>query len=152
MCDHADIQRILQQHPRQQASMVGLLHDIQKRFRFLPEDALRATAEYLGVPVGKVFAVATFYKAFSLTPRGEHRVRVCTGTACHVRGSGLVIQEMEKALGVSRGQTTADMKHTLEAVNCVGACALAPVVMIDDEVHGAVTPASAPALLPQTRR
>jgi NADH-quinone oxidoreductase subunit E len=151
MCDHADIQRILQEHPRQQTSMVGLLHDIQRHFRYLPEAALRAAAAHLDVPVAKVYAIATFYKAFSLTPRGEHLVRVCTGTACHVRGSGLVIEEMEKALGVPRGHTTADMKHTLEAVNCVGACALAPVVMIDSEVHGAVTPASAPELLPQAR-
>ncbi|MFH1807947.1 MAG: NADH-quinone oxidoreductase subunit NuoE [Pseudomonadota bacterium] len=151
MCDHADIENILQQHPRQSASMVGLLHDFQKHFRYLPEAALRATADYLEVPASKVYAIATFYKAFSLTPRGEHRVRVCTGTACHVRGSGLVIEELEKALGVARGETTADMKHTLEGVNCVGACALAPVVMIDDEVHGAVTPASAPALLPGAR-
>ena len=91
--------------------------------------------------------VATFYKAFSLIPRGEHLVRVCKGTACHVRGANLVVEELEKKLNIKPGETTKDMRFTLEVVNCVGACALAPVVVVDEIVHGAVTPTDAVDIL-----
>lgn len=147
MVDRAQIDAILARHPQEQSSMVGLLHDLQHTFRYLPEEALRAVAEYLDTPLAKVYGIATFYKAFSLTPRGEHIIRVCTGTACHVRGAGQIVEEMEKVLGIKRGETTADGRFTLEAVNCVGACALAPVVMIDKQVHGAVATADIPKIL-----
>lgn len=138
MVDRAEIDAILARHPKESTSMVGLLHDVQHHFRYLPEEALRAVAEYLDTPLAKVYGIATFYKAFSLEPRGEHIIRVCTGTACHVRGAGQIVEEVEKQLGIKRGETTPDGKFTIEAVNCVGACALAPVVMMDDEVFGAV--------------
>ncbi len=134
------IDAILARHPKDSTSMVGLLHDVQKEFRYLPEQALRAVADYLDTPLAKVYGIATFYKVFSLEPRGEHIIRVCTGTACHVRGAGQIVEEVEKQLGIRRGETTADGKFSIEAVNCVGACALAPVVMLDDEVFGAVQP------------
>lgn len=149
MVDRAKIDAILAQHPKESTSMVGLLHDLQNSFRYLPEAALRAVAEYLDTPLAKVYGIATFYKAFSLEPRGEHIIRVCTGTACHVRGAGQIVEEVEKQLGIKRGETTADGKFTIEAVNCVGACALAPVLMLDDEVFGAVDAAAVSKIIAQ---
>ena len=148
MCDHKNIQAILDRHPADPAELVGVLHDVQAAFRYLPRPALESVARHLNVPLARVYAVATFYKVFSLKPRGKHRVRVCTGTACHVRGAGTLLDEVEKRLAIKTGETTADMNCTLEAVNCVGACALAPVVMVDDDVHGAVSASSVAAVLP----
>lgn len=148
MCEAHAIEDILAAHPRQPQSLVQVLQDVQKKLHYLPKPAMLSVAQHLGVPQSKVYAVATFYKTFSLVPRGEHLVRVCMGTACHVRGAGLVVDELKKQLKVSPGETTVDKKHTLEVVNCVGACALAPVVMVDEDVHGAVAAADAHKILP----
>lgn len=116
--------------------LISVLQDIQLAYRYLPREALEKVAQTLDVPIAKVYAVATFYKAFSLTPRGEKLLRVCTGTACHIRGAPLLLHEVQKRLDIEPGQTTKDLQFTLEAVNCVGACALAPVVVINDVAHG----------------
>ncbi len=116
--------------------LISVLQDIQLAYRYLPKEALERVSGNLDVPIAKVYSVATFYKTFSLTPRGEKILRVCTGTACHIRGAPLLLTELQKRLQIKPGETTEDMKFSLEAVNCVGACALAPVVVVNDSAHG----------------
>jgi NADH-quinone oxidoreductase subunit E len=119
--------------------MIAVLQDIQEAFNYLPKEALKTAGKSLGIPFSRVYEVATFYNSFSLKPRGEHIVKVCMGTACHVRGAASIQDKMERILGIMPGETSADKKFTLETVNCVGACALGPVVVIDTEYHGQMT-------------
>ena len=121
-------------------SLISILQDIQSENRYLPEDALRAVASQLDLPLIQVYGVATFFKAFSLKPRGEHIVSVCLGTACHVRGAPAVLDEVRRQLGIEPGETTEDMRFSLETVNCLGACALGPIVVVDDKYHGQIGP------------
>lgn len=121
-------------------SLIPLLQDIQAEYRYLPEDALRAVAKRLDLPLSQVYSVAAFYKAFSLERRGNHLISVCMGTACHVRGGPAVVEELERILEIRRDQTTPDMEFTLETVNCLGACALGPIVVMDGEYHGQMNP------------
>jgi len=135
------IERVLSRLPKGDASvLVHAMQDVQTEFNYLPADAVKAVAEHLGVPFSKAYAVATFYKAFSLTPRGKTILKCCTGTTCHIRGSSVVIEDLRKGLGVGPGETTPDMAYTVEAVNCVGACALAPVVIAGDRYMANLKP------------
>jgi NADH-quinone oxidoreductase subunit E len=113
---------------------------MQAQFHYLPEDALRIVAERLGIPLIQVFQVATFYKAFSLIPRGRHLLTICMGTACHVRGASRLLDTVVGQLNVSPGETTADRTFTLERVNCLGCCALGPVAVLDGVYHDHITP------------
>ncbi len=122
-------------------SLIPMLQDIQSEYNYLPEEALRVLAEQLDLPLIRVYGVATFFKAFSLTPRGKHTVSVCLGTACHVRRAPAVLDELKRRLGIEPGETTEDMQYTLNTVNCVGACALGPIVVVDGEYHGQMSPA-----------
>jgi NADH-quinone oxidoreductase subunit E len=128
--------RVLGNYNGSPDSLISILQDIQAEFRYVPEKALREVAEKLGLPLVQVYGVATFFKAFSLEPRGKHVVQVCTGTACHIRGAPAVLAELERQLGVQNGETTEDQKFTLETVNCVGACALGPTVAVGETYHG----------------
>lgn len=121
------------------ASLMHVLEDVQRRYRYLPQDAMILVSERLGVPLSQVYSVATFYHAFSLLPRGLHTVRVCTGTACHVRGALQVLDRLESQLGIAPGETTPDRLFTLETVNCLGCCALGPAAVVDGEYEGQVT-------------
>ena len=116
--------------------LVPVLQDVQAEYRYLPKEALQQVSHGLDVPVSQVYSVATFFKAFSLEPRGRHQINVCLGTACHVRGAVKVLEKLERELGISRGETTPDLKFSLETVNCVGACALGPMVIVDEDYHG----------------
>lgn len=116
--------------------MVSILQDIQAEYRYLPKETLLQVSEGLNIPSTQVYSVATFFKAFSLKPRGRHMINVCLGTACHVRGAVRILDEIERELGIGRGETTDDLRFTLETVNCVGCCALGPVVIIDGEYSG----------------
>ncbi|NQT48944.1 MAG: NADH-quinone oxidoreductase subunit NuoE [Chloroflexi bacterium] len=138
--DSKKVSAIVEKYGGSQDNLVSILQDIQSEYRYLPEEAIRAVAQELDLPVIRVYGVATFFKAFSLEPRGEHIVSVCLGTACHVRGAPAVLDEMKRRLSVEAGETTPDMEFTLETVNCVGACALGPIVVIDGEYHGQVGP------------
>lgn len=131
---------IIDRYGARQAGSIGMLQDIQERFGHLPKEALARMAERLKIPLSRVFGLATFYRAFSLEPRGKHHLCVCMGTACHVRGADGLLEEVERRLGVKPGETTADRSFTLEAVNCLGACALGPLMTIDGEYHGNMTP------------
>ncbi len=135
----APLQKILDKHPHDESSLIMLLQDVQEVYRYLPSEILVDIAKTLNVPKAKVFGVATFYKAFSMEPRGETEIKVCCGTACHVRGSTLIMDEFKRTLGVEEGGTTEDGKFTLEAINCVGTCAMAPVIVVKDVYHGHLT-------------
>ncbi len=136
--DLSKLPDIFKRHPQDASSLIMILQDIQKEYRYLPCDALKETAATLQVPLSKVFSVATFYNAFSMNPKGEKVVRICVGTACHIRGAKLIQDQIENELKIKPGQTTPDMKFTLEVVACVGACAMAPVVIVNDQYHGSV--------------
>ena len=129
-----DIAPILERHAGEESSLIEILHDVQLAHRHIPKDSLAAISAHTGVGLAKVFGVATFYGAFSFEPKGEKVVKCCMGTACHVRGAGRNLEDMEERFGVKAGQTTPDGKHTLEAVNCVGACGIAPVVTVNEKV------------------
>jgi NADH-quinone oxidoreductase subunit E len=120
-------------------SLMSVLEEIQAKYRYLPREAMILVSDRLGVPLSQVYSVATFYHAFSLVPRGRHTISVCTGTACHVRGAVQVLNRLETLLGVGPGGTTRDGQFTLETVNCLGCCALGPVVVLDDEYEGQMT-------------
>jgi NADH-quinone oxidoreductase subunit E len=138
--DPRRIDAILARYPEGDAgSLVNVLHDLQGELRYLPEQALRQAAAHLGLSPAGVFGVATFYEGFHTSPRGEHTCTVCMGTACHVRGAPRLLEQLERDTGVAAGGTTADLSLTIEEVNCVGACALGPLVLIDGDYHGHMT-------------
>ena len=116
--------------------LVSILQDLQAECNYLPKEGLTGVSEGLGIPLSQVYSIATFFKAFSLKPRGRHSIAVCLGTACHVRGAVRILEEIERELGINRDETTKDFKYTLETVNCVGACALGPIVIADGEYSG----------------
>ena len=133
-------------------ALIQVLQDIQDRLHWLPPEALEHVAETLGVPLVQVYGVATFYRSFSLSPRGRHVCTVCLGTACHVRGAGAVLEEFERRLGIAAGRTTPDGAFTLERVNCLGACALAPLAVVDGRYHGQMTQPKVGAVLAEAEK
>ncbi len=145
--DKKKIAAILDRHQRDGGMLVSILQDVQAELNYLPEDALKEVSQGLELPLTQAYSVATFFKAFSLKPRGRHLVNVCTGTACHVRGSVSILEKLEQDLGILPGETTRDYRFTLETVNCVGACALGPIVMIDGKYHGQMTADKVDAVL-----
>jgi len=134
--NHDRIEDIIMSYGGSPDLLISILQDVQSECHYLPEYALRQVARSLDLPLIQVYGVATFFKAFSLKPRGKHLVNVCLGTACHVRGAPAVLEEMGRQLGIKSGETTEDMQFTLESVNCLGACALGPIVVVDGEYHG----------------
>jgi len=115
---------------------VPLLQDVMREYGYLPEKTLKRIAQELDIPLSQVYGLATFYKSFSLTPRGKHLISVCMGTACHVRGAPRIVEKLERDLRIKAGETTKDLKFTLETVNCLGACALGPLITIDGKYYG----------------
>jgi len=131
--------RVLEQYEPQPSSLISVLQDLQEEFRYLPENALDRVAAELHVPRSQAYHVATFYKAFSLTPRGKHVISICRGTACHVKGAEKIADMLRAELEIGEGETTEDGMFTVQSVRCLGCCSLAPVMMIDDEVFGGLT-------------
>ena len=125
----------MQKHGNQKKALISILQNIQAEFNYLPKEALQAVSETLEIPLIHIIGVATFYRSFSLEPKGKHQVTVCLGTACHVRGGPKVLDEFEKKLGVEAGQTTEDGLFTLETVACLGCCAIGPVVVVDNDYY-----------------
>ncbi len=134
--DPAPLEAILARYPVAESSLIQILQDLQRAYNYLPCDLLARVAESLQVPRSRVFSVATFYKAFALGPQGRRIVKVCTGTACHIRGAGQLLDELERQLGIRPGESTADLGFTLKTVNCVGACAMAPLLIVGEHYHG----------------
>jgi len=145
--DYEKVKAIVDRHGGKHDSVIAVLQDVQSEYHYLPERALRAVAVQLDLPLIQICGVATFFKAFSLEPRGEHTVTVCLGTACHVRGAPAVLDEVKRQLGIEPGNTTDDMRFTLERVNCLGACALGPIMVIDGRYHGQMSPGKAKKIL-----
>lgn len=130
------LEKILKTHDYQKANVLAILQDIQASEKYLPRKTLEEVAQKLQIPVTQLYYLATFYRTFSLTPRGRHLVTVCTGTACHVKGAASILNTLEREFKVQPGETTGDKEYTLETVNCLGSCALAPLVVIDNHYHG----------------
>ena len=130
------VAEMLDRYQRYEGFLVSILQDVQTEYNYLPREAIETVSRGLAIPLTQVYSVATFFKAFSLKPRGRHLINVCLGTACHVRGGVRVLEAIQRELGINAGETTGDLKYTLETVNCVGACALGPIVVIDGEHTG----------------
>jgi NADH-quinone oxidoreductase subunit E len=135
----SEINDIINREATGDGSLIAALEEIQERYQYLPPEALILASEQLGLPLSQAYSVATFYNAFSLKPKGKHCLHVCMGTACHVRGSPQVLDRLESKLGIKAGETTRDHLFTLETVNCLGACALGPIVVTNGEYSGQMT-------------
>ncbi len=133
------LDKLIKKYKEAKVDIIQVLHHIQNEYNYLPKEVLIKLSRELHIPLSKIYSIATFYAAFSLTPRGKHLCTVCMGTACHVRGAPAVLSRIEERLGIRPGETTPDNNFTLETVNCLGACALAPIVVIDGEYHGQTT-------------
>jgi len=141
------VNAVLEKYNFDPSRLIGILQDIQRELRWLPEEVLRIVSWRLDVPLTQLYAIGSFYRAFSLKPRGRHLVNVCLGTACHVRGGVAIEQALEKGLKILPGETTEDDRYTMEVVRCVGCCGLAPVMVIDENFHGKLAPADAAKIL-----
>jgi NADH-quinone oxidoreductase subunit E len=133
------VAEIIQKYNSNKGFLVPILQDVQKEFNYLPREALNAVSTILDLPLSRVYELTTFYKAFSLTPRGRHQLSLCMGTACHVRGASLLQESIERGLNIKAGETSDDLEFTFETVNCLGACALGPILVVDEEYQGQVT-------------
>ncbi len=143
-----DVISILERYDYQPSKLVPMLQQVQEAYSYLPGDVLKFIAQQLGLPESKVFGVVTFYAHFSLNPKGKNIIRLCNGTACHVKGSISILNAIQKRLGLESGKTTTDdLLFTVETVSCLGCCGLSPVITINDEVHGSITPSKAVALI-----
>ncbi len=138
---------VLQKHKGQEDALITMLQEIQEVYSYLPEEALNRLSREAGIPMSRIYAVVTFYAQFYLTPRGRNTIRVCRGTACHVRGGTRILEAVERELGITEGETTPDMEYSLETVACIGACALAPTMVINQNTYGKLTPNKAAEVL-----
>jgi len=148
----SEINDIINKEALGDGSLITALEEIQERYRYLPPEAIILASERLGVPLSQAYSVATFYNAFSLEPKGKHCLHVCMGTACHVRGSPQVLDRLESKLGIKASETTRDHLFTLETVNCLGACALGPIVVTNGEYSGQMTTQKVDQLLKNIMR
>lgn len=138
--DTATINSILDKFHETKGNLIGILHEIQNHFHYLPEGELRYLSKKINIPITQIYSIANFYNRFSLKPKGKNQVCVCMGTACHVNGAERVMDEIKERLNISEGESTDDMKFSLEEVRCIGACSLAPAVVVNEETYGQVTP------------
>ncbi len=145
------VDQIIARYEGGRESLVPILQGISSEFNWLPQETLMRVAEVKKIPIEHILRIATFYKAFSLKPRGEHIITVCMGTACHVKGAPRILERFERELGIATGQTTRDMRFTLEAVRCIGCCGLSPVVTVGEELYGKLSPAKAADILDKYR-
>jgi len=142
------LDKIFEQYPAKESSLIMVLQEIQDNINWLPPEALDRVAIELNIPRARVQSVATFYKAFSLEPRGKKLIKICMGTACHVRGAGMLVEELERTLKIKAGHgITEDGSFSIEAVNCIGACAMAPAILVGDNYYANVTPGKLAGML-----
>ncbi len=138
---------ILQKHEGQEDALITILQEIQEVYSYLPEEALAHLSREARIPMSRIYAVVTFYAQFCLNPRGRQTVRPCRGTACHVRGASRILEAVERELGITDGETTPDLEYSLETVACIGACALAPAMVVNENTYGKMTPSKAAEVL-----
>ncbi len=141
------IDQIVKQHKSKASGLVGMLQDVQNEYNYLPQEALTRIAKSLNIPASQTYSLATFYKTFSLKPRGKYLVSLCMGTACHVRGSTRILEELQRTLKIKPGETSDDAQFSLETVNCLGACALGPLMVINKEYYGNMSPRKVSTIL-----
>ena len=137
---NTDIVSVVKSYPREKRYSLAVLQDIQHKVGYIPKEGMEIASEHLGVKSSVLYAMATFYRALSLKPRGKHTIKVCDGTACHIRGSTVLLNALEKTLGIKPGETTGDGLFSIETVNCLGACAIAPVMVVDEQYYSKVKP------------
>jgi NADH-quinone oxidoreductase subunit E len=145
--DQEKIDQIIDKYAGEEGILIQLLLDVQRELNWVPKEVVQRISDRLQVPLSQIYRVASFYKSMSLKPRGRHLVNVCLGTACQVRGGPRLMDRVREILGINPGETTHDMKFTLERVNCLGCCALGPVMVVDGEYHGKIMPAKAEEIL-----
>ena len=141
------VKEIASGYGKDRSALIAVLQDVHEEYNHLPEGSLDVIASEMGVPLSSVYGVATFFRGFSFKPRGRHLATVCMGTACHVRGAAQLLAETEEKLGISAGETTRDRRFTLETVNCLGCCAVGPLMIVDGEYHGEMTPKHVEAVI-----
>ena len=149
--DIEEIKRIIGEYPQDRRFALAAMQDMQHAFNYIPEEGLAALAEHLGCPVAQLYSMATFYKALSLTPKGKHIIKVCNGTACHIRGSMNLVTGLQRELAIEPGQTTEDGEFSVELVNCLGSCALAPVLLVDGIYHNKLKLEDVPGIVEHYR-
>ena len=135
-----EYKELIENYAGKPESLLAIMQDIQKQYNYLPRLAISLISRHVGIPVSRVYAMASFYKAFSLTPKGRFVFRVCDGTACHIKNSETLLDQLQKSLGIKPGEPTTDGMYSVETVNCLGACALAPVMVVNGKVYGKVSP------------
>ena len=145
--ENLEVDTIIKQYKGKESAILAILQDIQSKKKYLPKEILEQVSQKMQIPVTHIFRLATFYNALSIKPRGRHKIDVCLGTACHVRGGNKIIDRMKRDLGIPVGETTKDKRFTLESVRCVGCCSLGPVAVVDGKVYGRLTQDKIPALL-----
>jgi NADH-quinone oxidoreductase subunit E len=134
------VEKLIESYTNKKEQLISLLQDVQAEFNYIPQDVIIRISQKLEIPLSQVFSVATFFQAFSLKPRGRHTITVCLGTACHIKGGQRLVDKMERDYALKPGETTEDMRFSLETANCLGCCALGPVVVIDGKYESKVTP------------
>lgn len=145
-------EKILEKYPKNKRYTLAMLQDIQRNYEYIPKEAMYEVSKYIESPLNEVYSIATFYKALSLEPKGKFVIKVCNGTACHIRGSDKVLDEIKSSLAIKPGETTEDGLFSVEIVNCVGACALAPVMVINEKYYGNMTKDKVHKVLEEIRR
>jgi NADH-quinone oxidoreductase subunit E len=145
--DNEKIDQIIDKHQGDASSLIQVLIEIQNENRWLPKEVLERISKRLNVPLSRIQHIATFYKAFSLVPKGRHEIHICTGTACHIRGASRLLNSVQDLTGIGPGETDTDLRFSLETVRCVGCCALGPVMVIDDKYHGNMAPSKSEEVL-----
>jgi len=142
-----EITKVLESYPKEKRFSLAILQDLQREFGYIPKESLQEVSVYLGIKISVLYSMVTFYRALSLKPKGKHVIRVCDGTACHIRGAPVLLDALQRTLGIKAGETTEDGLFTVETVNCLGACAIAPVMVVDGQYHPKVKPDQVEAIL-----
>ena len=150
--EHSTIDKIMKKHSCEETALISILHEIENLYNYLPAWALKYISEKLNTPLIQVYGVASYYDAFHLKPRGNHHIRVCKGTACYLRGATQIFEELERELGIKEGETTQDKKFSLQSVHCVGACSLAPVVIIGEQYFDKTSTTKLRSILKKVQR
>jgi len=143
----SQVDLIVDKYQEKRTALISILHDVQDRYKYLPDEALKMVASRLRMDINEIYSVATFYKSFTLTPQGKHSITLCLGTACHVRGGPKILRELKGLLHIEPGQTTPDKQFSLNVVNCLGVCAIGPVMMVDRNFYGEINPIRAKRII-----